>query len=130
MLRGSLVKIDHFQIRPLTSVRLALDALHGQHHAQRDRHVGRVGAGRSVSEQRGDAAPGRSLAMILRQLLYRLPHVGERRSVMTLGMTSGRGRGRDQFGRGKDYSWQATSSNVAELVAIPSWETAPTSAFT
>jgi hypothetical protein len=59
-------------------------------------------------------------------------------SVITSGMTSGRGNARDQFGRGNGLLLRnaTNEANVAEhgtsfkLVAIRSWGTAPTSAFT
>jgi hypothetical protein len=41
------------------------------------------------------------LAVFRRQVPHKRTHVGERLSIMTLGITGGRGGARDQFARGK-----------------------------
>ena len=80
---------------------VVLHAFHRHDHLQRHGHVDGVSAARRFIELLRHIAPCALFAGLPRQMLQHSRTSASVLSVITPGMMSGRGRGRDQFGRGK-----------------------------
>ena len=96
----------------------ARDAFHGQHHVQRHNEIDHIRTACGLIEPIGNIAPRWFCTVCRRQIPNNLRTSASVRSVISSGMTSGWGRGRDQSRLREDISALLNLVALARLINV------------